>query len=197
MDAICPETRGHFWSHTAREKRPGHWTEWTTLAYGNPLAVPKIGGRRGTPTRSDYEVYKGGFSTKAGPVDAVRGGKEEEAFKSFGIWAYQASFVISATSDAQSSAFNLNQWYGEDFTRKLAADVKQSDWIMRVYPIDVGCREFVDKTTARQVQVQLQAIKALSNAAEQFSRALRLQGNVPTSPNIEWATHQNTSARLQ
>lgn len=55
---------------------------------------------------------------------------------------------------------------------KLAADVGQSDWIIRVYPVDVGCREFVGKTTARQVQVQLQAIKALSNTAEQTSRWL-------------------------
>lgn len=105
-------------------------------------------------------------------MDAVGGGKEEEAFKSFEICVYRASFVISATPDAQSSALNLNQWYGEDSTRKLAADVKQSDWIIRVYPDDVGCREFVGKTTARQVQVQLQAIKALSNAAEQASRWL-------------------------
>lgn len=62
---------------------------------------------------------------------------------------------------------------------ELASDAKQHGWKAKLCPVEVGCRGFVGKSTIGLLQdlgipgqVQRQAIKALSSAAEEASRWL-------------------------
>jgi hypothetical protein len=65
---------------------------------------------------------------------------------------------------------------------ELAADAEQRGWKVRIYPVEVGCRGFVGRSSVRFLkdlgmrgQALQQIVKSLSNAAEEASRWLWLK----------------------